>query len=103
MDSLYQTVNGLVGNIDWGESFTIFAYEFPSPNRIGARRRAASAWLAVESYFFLRLPYQQMFEACNLTQVLTDFGYTFEVRKPVLILCGSLFRLSFLELCLWLE
>ena len=27
-DSLYQTVNGLVGNVDWGESLIVFAYEF---------------------------------------------------------------------------
>ena len=49
MDSLYQTVNGLVGNVDWGESLTVVACEFPGLNRIGARRRAASAWLAVEN------------------------------------------------------
>ena len=51
MDSLHQTVSGLVGNVDWGESFTIVACEFPGPNRIGARRRATSAWLAMENYF----------------------------------------------------
>ena len=27
-DSLYQIVNGIVGNIDWGESLTVVAYEF---------------------------------------------------------------------------
>ena len=32
MDSLYQIVNGLVGNIDWGEYLTVVAYEFPSLN-----------------------------------------------------------------------
>ena len=32
MDSLYQIVNGLVGNIDWGESLTVVACEFPGPN-----------------------------------------------------------------------
>ena len=31
-DSLYQTVNGLVGNIDWGESLTVAAYEFSGLN-----------------------------------------------------------------------
>ena len=31
-DSLYQTVNGLVGNVDWGESLPVVAYEFPGPN-----------------------------------------------------------------------
>ena len=51
MDSLHQTVNGLVGNVIWGESFTVVSCEFPGPNRIGARRRAASAWLAVENHF----------------------------------------------------
>ena len=50
-DSPYQTVNGLVGNVDWGESFTVVACEFPGPNSFGTRRRAASAWLAVENYF----------------------------------------------------
>ena len=33
MDSLYQKVNGLVGNIDWGESLSVVAYEFPGLNR----------------------------------------------------------------------
>ena len=33
------------------------------------------------------------FEAFNLTQVLTGFGYTFEVRKLVLTLRYSLLRL----------
>ena len=32
-DSLHQTVNGLVGNVDWGESFTVVAYKFPGLNR----------------------------------------------------------------------
>ena len=32
MDSLYQTVNGLVGNVDWGESLTVVACEFPGLN-----------------------------------------------------------------------
>ena len=50
-DSLHQIVNGLVGNIDWGESLTVAACEFPGPNRIGARRRDTSAWLAVEICF----------------------------------------------------
>ena len=42
MDSLYQTVNGLVGNVDWGESLTVVSCEFPGLNSFGARRRAAS-------------------------------------------------------------
>ena len=42
MDSLYQTINGLVGNIDWGESLTVAACKFPGLNSFGARRRAAS-------------------------------------------------------------
>ena len=50
-DSLYQTVNGLVGNVDWGDSFTVGTYEFLGPNRIGARRRAANVWLAEETRF----------------------------------------------------
>ena len=52
IDSLYQTVNGLVGNVDWGESLAVVAYEFPGLNSSGARRRAASAWLVVETFFF---------------------------------------------------
>ena len=75
-DSLYQTVNGIVGNIDWGESLSIVSCEFPGLNSSGARRRAASKWLAVETKFFPRLPHQQKFKACNLTQALTGFGYT---------------------------
>ena len=55
-DSLHQTVNGLVGNVDWGESFTVVACEFPSLNRVGARRRAASAWLAEEIFFLENIP-----------------------------------------------
>ena len=50
-DSLYQTINGLVGNIDWEESLTVAACEFPGLNNFGARRRAASAWLAEETRF----------------------------------------------------
>ena len=33
-DSLYQTFNGLVGNIDWGESLIVVACEFPGPNTL---------------------------------------------------------------------
>ena len=33
-DSLYQTVNGLVGNVDWGESLTVVACEFRGLNRV---------------------------------------------------------------------
>ena len=51
MDSLYQTVNGLVGNVDWEESLTVATYDFPGLNSIGARRRDASAWLAEETRF----------------------------------------------------
>ena len=50
-DSLYQTINGLVGNVDWVESLTVVACEFPGSNSFGARRRAASAWLAKETCF----------------------------------------------------
>ena len=32
-DCLYQIVNGLVGNVDWGESLTIVACEFRGINR----------------------------------------------------------------------
>ena len=59
-DSLYQTINGLVGNVDWGESLSVVAYEFLGLNSSGARRRAASKWLAMELNF-PRLSYQQMF------------------------------------------
>ena len=67
-DSLHQTVNGLVGNVDWGESLTVAACEFLGLNSFGARRRAASKRMAVE-LIFLRLSYQQMIEVFNLTQV----------------------------------
>ena len=48
-DSLYQTVNGLVGNVDWGESLTIAACKFQGLNSFGTRRRAASVRLAERS------------------------------------------------------
>ena len=31
-DSLYQKFNGLVGNVDWGESLTVAACDFPGLN-----------------------------------------------------------------------
>ena len=31
-DSLYRIVNGLVGNVDWGESLSVVAYKFPGLN-----------------------------------------------------------------------
>ena len=42
MDSLFQTVNGLVGNVDWGESLTAATCDFPGLNSFGARRRASN-------------------------------------------------------------
>ena len=77
MDSLYQTVNGLVGNVDWVESLTIAACEFPGLNSFGARRRAAGKRLAVELNF-PKPCYQQMFEAFNLTQVFAVSGAILE-------------------------
>ena len=74
MDSLYQTVNGIVGNVDWGESLTIAAYEFPGLNSFGARRRAASKRLAVE-LIFPRLSYQQMLEVFNPTPICKFQSY----------------------------
>jgi len=32
MDSLYQTVSGLVGNVDWGESLTVVACDLQGLN-----------------------------------------------------------------------
>ena len=55
-DSLFQTVSGLVGNVDWGESLTVAACEFSRINSFGARRRAASAWLAEETRFAEIIP-----------------------------------------------
>ena len=72
MDSLYQTVNGLVGNIDWGESLTIVPCEFQGTNRIGARRRAASVWLAEETCFPEIIP---------PVIVLKAVGFTIQFRK----------------------
>ena len=51
MDSLYQTVNGLVGNIDWGESLTVVSYEFLGLDIFGTRRMAANVWMAEETRF----------------------------------------------------
>ena len=45
-NSPYQKVNGLVGNVDWGESLTVISCDFPSLNSFGTRRRDASAWMA---------------------------------------------------------
>ena len=56
MDSLFQTVDGLVGNVDWGESLTIAACDFSGINNFGAKRRAASAWLAEETRFPENIP-----------------------------------------------
>ena len=36
-DSPYQIVNGLVGNVDWGESLTVVAYEFQGLNTVTHR------------------------------------------------------------------
>ena len=55
-DSPYQTVSELVGNADWGESFTVAACDFRGLNSFGARRRAASAWLAEETRFTEIIP-----------------------------------------------
>ena len=51
MDSLYQTANGLVRSIDWGEYLTVVSCQFLGLNSFGARRRAANAWLAEETRF----------------------------------------------------
>ena len=32
-DSLYQAINGLVGNVDWGQSLSVVACEFPGLNK----------------------------------------------------------------------
>ena len=55
-DSLYQTVNGIVGNVDWGESLTVVSCKFPSLNSFCARRRAASVWMAEETRFLENIP-----------------------------------------------
>ena len=72
MDSLFQTVNGLVGNIDWGESLTVVACEFPGLNSFGARRRAASVWLAEETCFPEIIP---------PVTVLKAVGFIIQFRK----------------------
>ena len=71
-DSPYQTVNGLVGNVDWGESLTVSSCEFPGINSFGARRRATSAWLAEETCFPNIIP---------LVTVLKVVDHVFEFRK----------------------
>ena len=45
MDSLYQTVNGLVGNVDWGESLTVAACEFRGLNKGEGGIRRGIEWL----------------------------------------------------------
>ena len=87
MDSLYQTVNELVGNIDWGESLTLAACEFPGLNSFGARRRAVEL-------NFPKPSYQQMFEAFNLTQVFAVSGAILERQFSPSI--------PFVYLCSWL-
>ena len=49
MDSLYQIVNGLFGNVDWGESFTVAACKFPGLNKL-----ILSNWVSFNSD--IRLP-----------------------------------------------
>ena len=72
MDSLYQIVNGLVGNVDWGESLTVAACDFPGLNSFGARRKAASVWLAEET----RFP-----EIISLVTVLKVVDHVIQFRK----------------------
>ena len=36
-DSLHQTVNELVGNVDWGESLTVASCEFLGLNKVVSR------------------------------------------------------------------
>ena len=72
MDSLYQTVNGLVQNVDWGESLTVVAYKFRGLNNLSARRRAASVWLAEETCFPEIIP---------PVTVLKAVGFIIQFRK----------------------
>ena len=71
-DSLYQIVNGLVGNVDWGESLTVAACEFLGLNSFGARRRAANAWLVEETCFPKNIP---------PVTVLKAMGFIIQFRK----------------------
>ena len=51
-DSLYQTVNGLVGNVYWGESFVVVACDFPGLNRTSIASAApSSAIFGVEKHY----------------------------------------------------
>ena len=45
-DSLYQTVNGLVGNVDWGESLTVVACDFLGLNTCSYNSSPAT-WLTI--------------------------------------------------------
>ena len=65
MDSLYQTVNGIVGNVEWGESLVVVSCEFPGLNSFGARRRASSAWLAKETRFPKIIPPVIVLRVCD--------------------------------------
>ena len=53
MDSLYQTVNELVGNVDWGESLPIVAYEFPGPN---TSKRVYKKWTLYDNHISPKQP-----------------------------------------------
>ena len=72
MDSPYQILNGLFGNVDWGESLTIVACEFQGLNSFGTRRRAASVWLAEETRFPENIP---------PVTVLKAVGFIIQFRK----------------------
>ena len=58
--------------MDWGESLTVVACKFLGLNSFGARRRAASAWLAEETRFPEIIP--------SVT-VLKAVGFIIQFRK----------------------
>ena len=82
MDSLYQTVNGLVGNVDWGESLTVVSYEFWGLNSFVARRRVASVWLAEETRFPENIPPVTVLKAVG-------FVIQFQKKENIYILLAT--------------
>ena len=81
-NSLYQTVNGLVENVEWGESLTIVACDFRGLNSFGARMRVASVWLAEETRFPENIPPVTVLKAMG-------FVIQFQKKENIYILLAT--------------
>ena len=62
IDSLYQIVNGLVGNVDWGESLTVAACDFPGLKIFGEKENTIQLLKKK-----LKIPATQLIQASKLT------------------------------------